>query len=368
MRPFQQFRALFSKQEGGGELRSALIRFLDATCQQLSETDNPEKKQALLGQIEELLCSEDASIRQASLRWIILAFVKHRSIPASVQTDLFRLIRPFKMPWLAYPLLDWLNIPGSAQRNGVLQWLAELDYTNHLERSHVIDALLNRYLHAQSCEPLLVSALHRLDVMDGGVTDLALHYFPSKTVEQNLRIIYLLGQMERYRVVKPLIAFCQEFQEYLRPVMRALSKFDYDEADQFYIRCLDKATKAPPMGLMEAIRQVRKRRLRKAIPLLDALFPMEESSNPLVNQAINGEIALTMGSFGAYTWARERLLPEIMLHGIHPKYLQAIDRLNLVEAIPLLKAIILMPETPEISLIQHQAYQVCERLLIHQRT
>jgi hypothetical protein len=176
-----------------------------------------------------------------------------------------------------------------------------------------------------------------------------------------------LGQSGRYRVVKPLISFCGEYPEYLRNVMQTLKKFEYDEVDQFYLRCLDGEHRKNPMVLIEAVKQVRKRRLRKAIPLMDALFPMEDSKVSLVDRAVNGEIALTMASFGVYGWAREKLLSEMMLNGINQKYLKAVDMLNLQEAVPLLKAILLMPETPEISVIQDQAYQICERLLMGQK-
>lgn len=354
------------RQEKDG-LGASLRQFLDTNCQQILSEDGEAHRQHFLEQLETLLQSDDVTVRSITLRWVIDDFIKHHHLPVSLRGTVFHMIRPITDPWLAQPLVEWLELSDNPYKKELLLWLSELNYTSALEREPVLRALFAQFLSDKESESIIVDALKRLDTPLGEATNIVLNSFPTKTFEQNQRIITLLGQLGRYRAVKPLIAFAQEFPEYLRSVMKALSKLDYDDVDQFYIRCLSKEYRSQPMVLIEAIKQIRKRRLRKASPLLDELFPMEESAASLINRAINGEIALTMASFGAYAWAREKLLADVMLNGINQKYLKAIDRLRLEEAVPLLKAILLMPETPELLALQHQAYQICERLLTGQK-
>jgi hypothetical protein len=358
---------LFSMHSDKGGLEAPLRQYFDQTCQQLAETEDAAGEQVFVERLEMLLQSEDPGLQQLTLRWLFEDFIKHHRLPERLHQPVFQRLRALTTPMIAYPLLDWLAAPDAVYRKDIPMWLAELKYARSAERHVVISALLNLYLSVKGPEFPVMEALKHLDTIDGEVTDLALYRFPGNTMEHNQRIIELLGQSGRYRVVKPLISFCGEYPEYLRNVMQTLKKFEYDEVDQFYLRCLDGEHRKNPMVLIEAVKQVRKRRLRKAIPLMDALFPMEDSKVSLVDRAVNGEIALTMASFGVYGWAREKLLSEMMLNGINQKYLKAVDMLNLQEAVPLLKAILLMPETPEISVIQDQAYQICERLLMGQK-
>lgn len=339
-----------------------LKRFLDLSAQRLLK--QPEEKAAFLEQFDNLLQAEDLAVQAVALRWAMEGLTsKHQSMPAFIQADVFAKIRALKHAWLSPYLIDWLSNRDACDEESLLDWFSELQYADPLEKISVIDFLLKRYLHLKAPENNLIKVLKRLDSPQGEVTERVLHYFPAKTVEQNQRIIHLMGVTGRYRVIKPLIRFVEEYPEYLRSVMKALAKFQYDEVDQFYIHCLDKVYQSNPMVLIEAIKQVRKRRLRKATPLLDELFPLDEVQAPLINQAVNGEIALTMASFGAYAWAREKLISEMILNGVNSKYLKTIDMLNLQEAVPLLKALILAPETPELSGVQHQAFQICQRLL-----
>ena len=310
-----------------------------------------------------LLSSEDPAIARVTQLWALEELIKGRRLSGDIRESVLQQLCVFKASWLRMPLLEWLPVAGLKDRGVILEWLSELDYASPAERVQVIEPLLTFFIQSRLSPKMLLESLKALDVAAGEVTDVALQRFPLKNVEENCRIIDLLGKTARYRVIKPLICYAEEYPQYLRTIMKALSKFEYDEVNQFYIQCLKNHAQATPIVLIEAIKQVRKRRLRKAIPFMDALFPMEESQTSLVNRAINGEIAVTMASFGAYAWAREKLLPEMMLGGIHLKYLKAIDMLHLEEAVPLIKAIMLMPETPELQVIQLQAYQICERLL-----
>ncbi len=312
-----------------------------------------------------LVQSQDMAIGQLTVRWVFDDFMKYHRLPVVIHDAVYQLIRPFRHVWLAFPLQDWLATPDAPYRQDVIQWLSELPYPSGKERLPVIETLCQQFFTHKADEPALTEALKVLDTPDGDVTNAILQRFPAKTMEENSRIILFLGQIGKLRIVKPLITFAQEYPEYLRVVMKALSKLDYDDVDQFYLWCLGEANhQENPLILIEAIKQVRKRRLRKGIAILDQLFPMEKSPSSLVNRAVNGEIALTMASFGVYAWAREKLLSEMMLNGINQKYLKAVEMLNLEEAVPVLKAIILMPETAEIMALQHEAYRICEGLLL----
>lgn len=350
-----------------GSLDSQLKQFLDASCQDIQAGNNANAEALFLERLDLLLTSEDSRIQRLALHWVIDDFVKHRKVPDTISQDVVQRIRPRKDAWLLYPLLEWIQTPDAPFRKQVVAWLAELDYTLATERLLVTRELLILYLQQKTSDLPLQQALIQLDAVAGEVVDLVLHSFPGKTADDNRRMIELLGLTGRYRVVKPLISFASEFPEYLRDVMRALRKLDFDDVDQFYLQCLDQRYRENAVVLIEAIKQVRRRRLKKAVPLLDALFPIEDSSVSLINRAVNAEIALTMASFGAYTWARDKLLPEMMLSGVNQKYLKAIEMLHLEEAVPLLKAIMLMPEAPEIKHLQDQAYRICERLLLEQK-
>lgn len=368
LRSFLQIKALFSTQPETSEIELSVRQFLEECCQPQSPGNTNAGFQLLVERLETLLCSDDPLVKQLALRWLFDDFIKQQRLTPEAQMKILPKINMFREPWLAYPLLEWSHIADYPIKADIYSWIAVLQYPdNAAQRMMVIESLFNRLLHSKHHEAALLSALKRLDALHGEVTDLALHSFPAKQLDANLRIIMLLGALERYRVVKPLITFCQEYPDYLRPVMKALARFNYDDVDQFYLRCLDKRYTNQPMVLIEGVKQVRKRRLRKAIPLLDDLFPLEDGQALLINRAVNGEIALTMASFGVYAWAREKLLPEMMLNGINQKYLKAVDMLNLDEAVPLLKAIMLAPDTPEMSLLQQQAYQICERLLTSNR-
>lgn len=361
-----QLKAIFSRTDDG-ELEASIKQFLDSSVQQLGQSSDDGQYALFVEHLETLLKSEDSSIQQFALRWLFNDLIRFHRLPKALLPEVVQLIRSFHQPWLAYPLLDWLAVAEDTWHPLISTWLTELDYRHPEVRSEVIGNLLNKFLNAKNVEPVFMEALKRLDSYDSAVTDRVLHCFPTDVVEHNQRMIHLLGYTGRYRVVKPLIAYAEEYPEYLRAVMKALSRMELDDVDEFYINCLDRQRGLGPMILMDAVKQIRKRRLRRAIPYLEAIFPMEDSQLSLINRALNGEIALTMASFGAYGWAREKLLSEIVLNGMNPNYLKAIDMLQLEEAVPLLKAILLMPDTPEISLIQEQAYQICAKIMASQK-
>ncbi len=363
MKPWNRIKTCFALRSGNKEVGPSIRQFLESECVALANSEAPLTKKAFLERLESFLHSPDPTVQRATIQWALADLAKNRKLPRELRPDVYRFARCFNAPWVADSLVECLNAPGTMDPADLVAWLAEIDYVSPRERQHIINGLFQGYLASRQMEPAIVSALAKLDEGAGEVTDLVLHQFPAKTLEENTRIIQLLGMIGRYRVIKPLISFCQEYPEYLRVVMKALSEFEFDEVDQFYINCLSPLHRDNPVILIEAVKQVRRRRLRKATPLLDDLFPLESNQAPLVSRAVNGEVAVTMASFGAYVWAREKLLTEIMLNGMTRKYLKAIDILNLEEAVPLLKAILLMPETPELMGLQHYAYHVCDRLL-----
>ncbi len=345
----------------------SLHMFLESHYQAMKQNPSDCRKRLFMDRLELLLQSENEAIRKQSMLWLLESLQKHPPASAGLFKELLALAQPYSDAWLTQPLVQLYISAEQHHKPELLQWILSLPYEDTATRLPMIDNLLQHYIQQKPLDPALLEVLIRLDAIAGEVTELALFQFPGKTVEQNDRIIRLLGKTGRYRIVKPLIGFAAEYTEHLRTVMKAFSRLDYPEVDQFYLSCLEKPFRKRPMVLIEAIKQVRKRRLRKAIPQMEAIFPMEDTNAPVVNRALNGEIALAMASFGAYEWARDKLLPEIMLNGINQKYLKAIDMLNLQEAVPILKAILLMPDTPELSVVQEQAYQICERLLTTSR-
>jgi hypothetical protein len=366
MPPLRHIKALFSGNTEKQPISLSLKQYLDTACSQLSGQDDEDREVVFIEQLKILLQSDDSTIAGLTLHWVLDDFVRHHRLPESVQQNVFPLIRVYKAAWLAYPLLKWLASAADPYKKELYGWLSELDFEKPEQRITVIEPLLIYYLRSRMTDLPLFNALKRLDSQQGEVTDMLLFHFPAKTPEENQRIIHLLGQTGRYRIVRPLVTFAQEYPDYIRPVMKALVKLDYAEVDQFYLSCLENFPDNP-MILMEAVKQVRKRRLRKAIPILEELFPLDETVSPLISRAVNGEIALTMASFGVYIWALEKLLPEMILGGVTQKYLAALDMLNVTEAIPLLKALMLLPETTEISALQQHAYRICERLLLSGR-
>lgn len=365
-KPWAQLKNRFLQQEAKTTLHASLKQYLDNACLQLKAINTPEDATLFLEHLDLLLQSEEPQIQQQTLLWVLEDFARHHRLPASLQPDVFQHIRAFRWVWLAQPLLEWL----AAKEDGVpkpeiLRWLSELPYDKHPEmRYRVSEALFNRFLTASQEEvSAMMPGLKLLDAAQGDVTDRALQRFPTASQQQNVRIIHLLGQTGRYRAVRPLMRFAEEYPTYLRVVLKALAPLDYEEVDLFFLHCLQKPASKDPIVLMDTIKQVRRRRLRKAVPLLETMFPVEIHSAALINRSINGEIALTMASFGAHRWAGEKLLPEMLLNGVTSKYLKAVEMLGLQEAVPLLKTILLMPETPEMSVIQQQAYRICDSLL-----
>ncbi len=361
-----QVKSLFARPADVGGLEESLRQFLENGLPIAANSSGVTEGalRAFLERMETLLHSTEPGIQQWVIRWVFEDFIRHNRLPRSWRSQVLSKIRHFQEPWLAYPLAEWVAVASEEQVHEALTWLSELDYSESpQERIFAIHTLLNRFIQGNVQEDIVLEALRRLEQYRNEVTDLVLNCFPARMADHNYRIIALLGQIGRYRVIKPLISFAREYPEYLRAVMKALAKFDYPEVDQFYLTCLSPDYRGTPLVIIEAVKQVRKRRLRKAVPLIEALFPLE-TPTALLNRAVNGEMAITMASFGAYMWGREKLLSEMVLNGITAKYLKAIDILALEEAVPLLKALMLMPETPEIVAIQVQAYRICEQLLL----
>ncbi len=332
----------------------------------LSEPPTATSCQSVLENIGIFIRSDNPWVQRVTVQWAFQTVARSGDVPVETKLMLLELLRELQAPGLSSKILDWYRTAEAPLRLPLLEWLVSLQSQQASPRVAMVHELISDYLNAKTPDPILITALIRLDLHQGIVTETLLNAFPGKIVDHNHRMIDLLGKLGRYRVVKPLISFSQEFPDYIKTVIKALSALNYDEVDQFYLNCLSKTYRKQPIVILEAVKQVRKRRLKKAMILLDELFPMEESHLNLINRAVNGEIALTMASFGAYGWARGKLMTEIILSGLNTKYLKAIEILNLEDAVPLLKAVLLMPETPELSVLQEEAYRVCDKLLQRQ--
>ncbi|MEZ4573350.1 MAG: hypothetical protein R2857_00230 [Vampirovibrionales bacterium] len=138
----------------------------------------------------------------------------------------------------------------------------------------------------------------------------------------------------------------------------------FSDVDDFLLECLSsQCYHGDPLVILELVRQVRRRKLRRAAVHLQALFPFREYDLGIVAQSINHEVALTMADFGERSWAVQALLPELMMQGMTRQYLKAI-KTHLTEAVPLLKALLLMPDTPDLErLAARVALTICQSLL-----
>ena len=231
----------------------------------------------------------------------------------------------------------------------------------------LVEELFWLYLNHQASPLLrghLMSTLKALDKPSGDVVNYALQRFPLQNPSYNHAIIRLLGATRRYRIIKPLIAYCREYPDYARTIIRALGGQRFSDVDDFLLECLSsQCYHGDPLVILELVRQVRRRKLRRAAVHLQALFPFREYDLGIVAQSINHEVALTMADFGERSWAVQALLPELMMQGMTRQYLKAIKTFHLIEAVPLLKALLLMPDTPDLSVLQQEAFTICQSLL-----
>lgn len=347
-----------------------LAEYLVGSSRQVAAAPTPEACKAFLTHLDLLLTADDPHISEAAVCWLADDLRNDRLIPPALQAAVYQRVRTATHPSLVCILLAWMETHDAPFLDDLPRWLSELALTDPEARMAAVEMLVDRYLSAKYEEDFLVTALKRLDMAEGDVADCLLHRFPDKLTEVNRRIISLLGQTRRFRIIKPLVGFVEEYPEYLRAVMKALSYLDYDEADAFFVQCLERRDwwEPTPLILIEAVKHTRKRKLRKAIPALESLFPVDSPNAAIINRAVNGEIALALAAFGNITWARERLISEMILDGVNQKYLKAVDLLGLEEAIPLLKAILLAPAVPEMLVIQHHAHRICQSLLSRHRT
>ena len=72
---------------------------------------------------------------------------------------------------------------------------------------------------------------------------------------------------------------------------------------------------------------------------------------------------MTLAEFNEQDWALHCLLPELMVNGVTRHYLKAIKAFHLTEAVPLLKALLLMPDTPDLTPLQKEAFSICQELM-----
>ncbi len=347
-----------------GTFETSLKQFLETRSHELAAQPSPETFNLLVEHLALFLQSENTQVQSLTLHWIVEQLLHPLKGLREYGPELLSLIRPFKAFWLAEPILTLLHQPEtSLEKRALLVWLSELDYPSAAERKALIQRLVHRTLTQNDLLPELLLVLLKFDTVQTEVTDWVLQQFPYDTDEKNRRMIHFLGATGRYRVTNPLILFAKEFPQFLRPVMRALQDFDFENVDLFYLGCLEQPYMEDTMALLCAIKQVRQRNLKRAITALEALFPFENHAASLVNRTINGEIALTLASFGCVNWAREKLLPDILLNGFQRRYLQAIERLELLAARPLIQAALSVPETAAIKIIQEEARRIHQRMM-----
>ena len=174
----------------------------------------------------------------------------------------------------------------------VVQFIEHHACSGHYSQSALsllIEELFWLYLGNAQKRPLFKALLKLLIALDKGaghrvqadVVDYALQRFPLERETDNHAIIKLLGASGRYRVLKPLAAFAREYPEYTRSVIRALSQLSFEDVDQYLLNQLKGIEAAPqnqcdPLVLLELVRQVRRRGLRRANVTLMNIFPYRD--------------------------------------------------------------------------------------------
>jgi hypothetical protein len=336
-----------------------LEAYLASQLTKLAIATEPEKN-SLLQELGWLLDSENEAIQIYTARWSISHLCSKPELSEAMRNDLFFRISKTQHPALSDPIWKLVETmrPISADW---LTWLVDMALTQPTLLPATVSRLCKLFYNEQLTERRLVRVLGQLDKPNGAVTDYLLQHFPAKTEAQNEWLIHMLGILQRPRALKPLIVFAKEFPEWLRQVLKALSFYDSADLEAFYIESLHSGQEL--MVLMEITRQIRSRKLYKAVPQLEALFPVYDPTQVILTRSLNGELAMTLAQFGCHEWAQKKLLPEMLLNGVEDKYLTAIDVLSLQEAVPYLKALILAPEVPEIQFLQEKAFRICERLL-----
>lgn len=379
LKPFQQLRlvasdhpttlttteAFSTRRASKSPALDTLKPFLKATAGTLQNAASLTDATPTLDQLGAWLTPHDPDSQHYILLWLLNQYYHQGFKSEAVHHALWQLIWSHNTPALATHFIHGLKRGLLPNADEVLAFVAQTPFE---PASHylVVEELFWLYLGSSASPKFhknLLTALKQLDKPHGTVVDYALQSFPLQNKSYNHAIIRLLGATGRYRIVRPLTVFAREYPEYTRTIIRALADLPFDHVDEFFMACLNKSDTFEPLVVLELVRKCRHRNLRRATSALADLFPYQDYDFGIVSQSINYEIALTMAEFGEKDWAIQCLLPELMVNGITRQYLKAIKLLHLTEAIPLLKALLLMPDTPHLSMLQKEAFSICQSLM-----